>query len=200
MTAPHQIIDDFLDDPDAYRAMALKQEFYTIKGLVDGGVYKNISIRPTPEHKAKIEAAIGKEIDQDHSFLRYAAYGMPLNHLIHADSGISPFGCILYLNTPDQIPEGSGTGFYTHKKLKIERAPSYEEVRASGRSPKRVWDILQASWNDAEAWKETGRVDMKWNRAVIFPTDYFHSRLPLDAFGMTLDDARLIFVSFFRTV
>lgn len=196
MSTPHLLVDNFLNDPDAYRAKALTQEFYDIKGP-DGGVYKNISVRPTKEHKEKIEAAIGRPIEQDYSFLRYALYGTPLNHLIHADSGLAPFACVLYLNPEDQIPEGSGTGFYTHKKLKYDRVPTEHDVRAAGKSPKRVWETLEDSWNDVDAWKETGRVDMKWNRAVIFETTYFHSRLPLDAFGNTLEDARLIFVSFF---
>lgn len=199
MPAPHQIIDGFLADPDTYRAKALTQEFYCIKGP-DGGVYKNISVRPTTEHKAEIEKALGKPIDQDYSFLRYALYGTPLNHLIHADSGLSPYACVLYLNPDDQIPEGSGTGFYQHRTLKYEFVPTEQEVRASGRSPKRVWSTLEESWNDQNRWKETGRVDMKYNRAVIFPTIWFHSRLPLDAFGNSLEDARLIFVSFFKTL
>lgn len=197
MCAPHSVHDNFLDDPDAYRAFALKQDFYTISGP-DGGSYRCISVRKTEEHKAKLEAAVGRPVDQCYSFLRYASYGMGLNHAVHADSGLAPWACVLYLNTPDQIVEGSGTGFYQHKTLKIEKVPTAEEVRAQGRSPKRVWDTLEDSWNDVNRWKETGRVEMKFNRAVIFPTIYFHSRLPIDAFGNSLEDARLIFVSFFK--
>lgn len=199
MTAPALYFDNFLPDPDSYRAKALQQEFYCIKGP-DGGVYKNISMRPTTEHKELIEAAIGKPIDQFYTFLRYAKYGTPLNHLIHADSDLAGYACVLYLNPNDQIPEGSGTAFYQHKKLKMEQVPTVDEVKALGKSPKRVWDILEASWGDADAWKETGRVDMRYNRAVIFPTTWFHSRLPLDSFGNTLEDCRLIFVSFFNVV
>lgn len=195
--APHQIVDGFLCDPDAYRAKALTQEFYDIKGP-DGGVYKNISVRPTKEHQANIEAAIGRPIEQDYSFLRYAIAGTPLNHLIHADSGLAPFACVLYLNPAEQIPEGSGTGFYRHIKLGYEKVPTEHGVRAAGKSPKRVWETLEASWNHADAWQETGRVPMAYNRAVIFETTNFHSRLPWAAFGSTLADSRLIFVSFFR--
>jgi hypothetical protein len=195
--APHQIVDGFLEAPGAYRLKALTSEFYDIKGP-DGGVYKNIHVRPTTEHKANIEAAIGRPIEQDYSFLRYAVAGTPLNHLIHADSGLAPFACVLYLNPDDQIPEGSGTGFYQHKKLGYQRVPTEHEVRSQGKSPKRVWETLEASWNDATAWTETGRVQMKYNRAVIFETTNFHSRLPWAAFGSCIGDARLIFVSFFR--
>lgn len=194
------VVDNFLDDPDAYRAKALGLEYYTVKGQADGGIYKNISVRPTTEHKEKIEAAIGRKIDQDYSFCRYGLYGSCLGALIHADSGLSPFACVTYLNTPDQIPEGSGTAFYQHRKLKIEKVPTVEEVRAAGKSPKRVWETLDSSWNTADAWKEISRVEMKYNRAIFFETDRFHSRLPLDGFGMTLEDARLIFVSFFKAL
>lgn len=194
---PHLVIDNFLDDPDAYRALALKQDYYTIRGP-DGGTYKNISVRKTEEHKAKIEAAIGKKIAQDYSFLRFAIYGSELGHTIHADSGLSPWGCVLYLNPEDTIAPDSGTCFYEHRVLKIEKVPTEQEVRAAGKSPKRVWTELEKSWNDPDKWKETGRVEMKYNRAIFFPTVYFHSRLPLGAFGNTIDDARLIFVSFFQ--
>ena len=78
--------------------------------------------------------------------------------------------------------------------------PDDIDIRKLGKSPKRVWETLEASWGDADAWRETGRVEMRYNRAVIFPTTWFHSRLPLDAFGQTLEDCRLIFVSFFNVV
>lgn len=197
MPAPHQVVDNFLSDPDSYRAKALQQEYYTIKGP-DGGVYRNISMRPTTEHKSEIEKALGKSVEQDYTFLRHAKYATPLNHLIHADSGLAAYACVLYLNPNDQIPEGSGTAFYLHKKLKMERVHDGHEIKSVGKSPKRVWEILEDSWGDVDAWKETARVEMKYNRAVIFPTVWFHSRLPLDAFGNTLEDARLIFVSFFN--
>lgn len=192
------IVDNFLDDPQAYRDMALALPYYTVKGQADGGEYKNISVRPTTEHKEKIEAAIGKKIDQDYSFCRFAIYGTLLNAMYHADSGISNYACVVYLNTPDQIPEGSGTAFYQHTGLKMLEVPSEDEVRAKGKSPKRVMKILEDSWNDPNRWKEVERVPMAWNRAIFFKTTRFHSRLPIDAFGNTIQDGRLIFVSFFN--
>lgn len=199
MPAPHQIVDNFLPDPDAYRAKALALEFYTMRGP-DGATYKNISVRPTSEHKELIEAAIGKKVAQDYSFLRYAQYGVPTNHLIHADSGYSEYALVLYLNPDDQIPEGSGTAFYEHKALKFQSVPSEEEIRKVGKSPKRVWEKLESSWGDADQWRETGRVEMKFNRAVIYPTKWFHARLPHDSFGIDFQNARLIFGSFFSIV
>lgn len=195
---PHLVIDNFLDDPDSYRAKALEFDFYTVKGQADGGIYRDVSVVKTHEHKAKIEASIGKKIDQDYSFCRRGMYASSLGAVIHADSGISPYACVLYLNPNDQIPEGSGTAYYRHKKLNAEKVPTVEEVRAAGKSPKRVWELLDSSWNDESLWRETGRVEMRYNRAVIFPTIYFHSRLPLQGFGMTPQDARLVFVSFFK--
>lgn len=197
MMPPHTIVDDFLDDPDAYRSEAIKLPYYEIRGP-DGGVYRHISVRPTTEHKEKIELALGRTIKQDYSFCRFATFGAELRHTIHADSGLSPYAMVLYLNPADQIPDGSGTAFWEHRNLKIVKVPTEEEVRASGKSPKRVWNELESSWNDETKWKESGRVPMKYNRAIFFETVYFHSRLPLNGFGNTIDDARLIFVSFFR--
>lgn len=194
------VVDNFLDDPDAYREAALKRDYYTVKGQADGGEYRCISVVKTTEHKEKIESAIGRKIDPDYAFCRYGLYGSSLNNLIHADSGISPYACVVYLNPADTIPEGSGTAFYLHKKLKLEKVPTVEEVRAAGKSPKRVWETLDSSWNDADAWREVSRVDMKYNRAIFFETDRFHSRLPLDGFGTDMATARLIFVSFFKVL
>lgn len=193
------IVDSFLDDSDAYRALALALPYYEIRAP-DSGVYKNISVRPTGEHKDKIEAALGKKISQDYSFCRFALYGTPLNHLYHADSGLSPYAAVLYLNPEDTIPKGSGTAFYEHKSLKMTKVPTAEEVRAKGKSPKRVWNTLEESWNDPDKWREVERAEMKYNRAIFFETTRFHSRLPIDAFGTDMATARLIFVSFFNVL
>lgn len=194
------IVDNFLDDPQSYRDMALKLPYYTVKGQGDGGEYKNISVRPTTEHKEKIEAAIGKKIDQDYSFCRFALYGTLLNAMYHADSGLSPYAAVLYLNPPDTIPEGSGTAFYEHTGLKMTEVPTEQEVRAKGKSPKRVMKTLEESWNDPNRWREVERTEMAWNRMIFFKTTRFHSRLPVDAFGMDMATARLIFVSFFNVL
>lgn len=194
---PVTIVDDFLPDPKAHRALALSLPYYSIRAP-DGGTYRCLHVRPSDELKPQIEAAIKRPINCDYTFFRYATYGLPLCHLIHADSGLSPFGCVLYLNEADQIVPGSGTAFYRHKKLGFEKMPTEEEVRKAGKSPKRVWETLEASWNDPDAWEQTGQSEMAFNRAIIFDTTSFHSRLPLDAFGSTLEDARLIEVSFFR--
>lgn len=193
---PHFVVENFLPDPDAYRAKALSLEYYTIKGP-DGALYKNISVRPTGEHKELIEAALGKKIEQDYSFIRFSLYGEPTNSLIHADSGYSEYALVLYLSPDALIPPGSGTGFYQHKKLKYDKVPELHEIKAAGKSPKRVWETLEASWNDPSLWNETGRLDMKFNRAIIYPSKWFHARLPHDSFGMDFQNARMIFGSFF---
>lgn len=191
------VIDNFLPDPVAHRKLALSLPFYSIRAP-DNGIYRCIHVRPTDELKPQIEKAIGRKAEIDYTFFRYATYGLPLNHLVHADSGLSPFGCVLYLNEADQIVPGSGTAFYRHKKLGYEKMPTEEEVRKAGKSPKRVWDTLEASWNEPDAWEQISMVPMIFNRAIVFDTTRFHSRLPLDAFGNTLEDARLIQVSFFQ--
>lgn len=191
------VIDNFLDDPVAHRKLALSLPYYSIRAP-DNGIYRCIHVRPTDELKPQIEKAIGRKAEIDYTFFRYATYGLPLNHLVHADSGLSPFGLVLYLNEADQIVPGSGTAFYRHKKLGFEKMPTEEEVRRAGKSPKRVWETLEASWNEPDAWEQIGMTDMIFNRAIVFDTTRFHSRLPLDAFGSALEDARLIQVSFFR--
>lgn len=190
------VVDDFLEDPKAHRALALTLPYYAIKAP-DGGVYRCLHVRPTDELKPQIEKAIGRKANIDYTFFRYGLYASTLGHLIHADSGLSPYGCVLYLNEPDQIVPGSGTAFWRHKKLGYEKVPTIEEVRASGKSPKRVWDILEDSWNDESAWEQTSMVEMSFGRATIFDTTRFHSRMPLQGFGNCLADARLIEVSFF---
>lgn len=192
-------IDNFLPDPAAHRAMALAQPYYSLRAP-DGGTYRCINVRPTDELKTQIQAAVGKPVEIDYTFFRYALYTDKLNHLIHADNGLSPYGCVLYMNEADQIVPGSGTAFYKHKRLGYEKAPTHEEVKRAGKSPKRVWNTLEESWNDPSAWQQTGMIEMVFNRAIIFDTTCFHSRLPLEAFGNTLEDARLIEVSFFRTL
>lgn len=196
MPVPHIIIDDFLPDPDTYRAEVLKLPYCEIRGP-DGVVYRNICVRPTTEHKEKIEDAIGKTINQRYSFLRYAIYASTCENPFHADGIYGEYAGLLYLNTPDQIVPGSGTSFYRHRKLGMEKMLTAEEIRAKGKSPKRVFSELGKSWSDESAWKRTAHVDMKFNRFVAYPGDYFHARQPFQAFGNTIEDARLIFCTFF---
>jgi hypothetical protein len=56
----------------------------------------------------------------------------------------------------------------------------------------KFWD-----WDDGEGWRETARVDARFNRLLLFSTDQHHSRAIYNNYGEG-DSARLIQVVFLR--
>jgi hypothetical protein len=48
-----------------------------------------------------------------------------------------------------------------------------------------------------EAWEQIALAPMQFNRFITYPTSYFHSRFPHEAFGAGPADGRLIWVCFF---
>lgn len=194
------IIDDFLPDPLAYREEVLKHPFHDV--WFGGGMFKNIQVHSTNEHKELLEKVTSKPIHQAYSFLR-ANYGGEFPHNpIHNDDDIGGIATILYLNTPDQCR--GGTALWRHRETGLTRMPTPHEIKRHGKSPKRVMDRLYADGQDEGNWELVEMADMKFNRLIMYPAACFHSRYDATArahfegFGTTPQDVRLIWITFFQ--
>lgn len=191
-----ETIDDFLPDPNAYRAEAVRQKFYDIRGP-DGEVYKNIVVRPTNEFDALLSEKLKRPVTAGYSLLRVNFDGEMPNNSVHSDNGYDRFAAVLYLNTPEQCR--GGTAFWRHKEFGWTNWPTEQQVRQTCQKPAKVYAKLAASYNNPDAWEMVHLAEMKFNRIILYPTTVFHSRWPWAAWGKTVDDARLIWVSFFST-
>lgn len=176
------VVDDVLPDPEAYRRMALSQPF----GDVTIGHATFHGIAPCPDHTVRewIASRCG-DVGTVTTFFRLSRAGQDEPNFIHTDRDMGGWTGILYL-TPQPVT-GDGTTFWTQRKT--------GRIASEGDT---VEDLLPEwlAWRDWSQWEPRHTVEAKFNRLVLFPAAYFHSRALFENYGTTAEDARLIQVMF----
>jgi len=105
------------------------------------------------------------------------------NQSIHSDMGWGTHALVLYLC------EGpGGTAFWQHNET---------EAVSINPGDVELYEKIKDDWEDASKWTMRACAELKFNRAVIYTSDLFHSRYPFEAFGEHPGDGRLIAVAFF---
>jgi len=180
ITTGLQILDGFLDAPLAYRAAALRREFKSY----DFGhcVFHGIAVAGDSELPHRIQA-LYPQLTPLLSFFRKSPAGQVEPHFIHSDVDMGDWSGILYLN-PDP-PEGDGTAFWTHRATGAIESAIPHERSIEGR--------------ERENWILRERVAARFNRLLLFPSTYFHSRAIHENWGAA-DEARLTQVVFGKGV
>lgn len=181
-------IDNFLDDPQLVRDLAINAEYEDWLGP-DGQVYKRISRVINPEVMKHILLPIIDVVGP----IDLLGMGFRLNYgneipntTIHTDLGWGSHALVIYLN--DTQEDLGGTAFWTHRATGTERIDPGDVD---------LFEIVKNDWDNEEAWDMKEYVPMKFNRATIYESAFYHSRYPFDAFGSTPEDGRLIAVAFF---
>lgn len=192
-----QSFKNFLPDAAAYRETLLSQPFYDIRHS-DGETYKHISVRPPEEIAPHLSARLKKMVTVDLSLGRINFSGEQPNNSIHTDDAFSEFAYILYLNLPEQCQ--GGTAFWRHRRYGWEQFPEGKEILRTGKSAKRIYEMLRADMNRIEAWEQIHLEEMEFNKMIVFPCKQWHSRWPWTAWGSDKNTARLINVGFFSAV
>jgi len=137
-----------------------------------------------------VENAFGSEILVTKNFLRLNTRYKDNGIRIHNDSTMeSEFAWILYMSdAPDD--KDYGTAFFKHhihgKSLSFT-CDLMENIR-----------LLNVDSHDLNCWEMYDLVEMKRNRLLVFPCEYFHSRYPFSNWGTGKDDGRLVYVGFFN--
>lgn len=175
-------VDDFLPDPEAVRRAALSAEFIDW-AAPDGEVYKRVCITEIPWLRDRLEQVVGP-VDMLGMGYRLNFAGELPNAAIHSDVGWGTHALVLYLN--HESP--GGTAFWQHRATGARRL---------GPKDGKLLERVRGDWNDETAWKLVDLIPLKFNRAAIYESALFHSRIPLRAFGSTREDGRLIAVAFF---
>jgi hypothetical protein len=103
-------------------------------------------------------------------FFRLSPLGQQEPNHIHNDKMHGEVTAILYLNP--EPPAGDGTDFW------------------------RLDDSIRGDWPVAGTFDHWHRVEAKYNRLVVFPSDFYHSRSLPENYGTSKEDSRLIYVSF----
>ena len=175
------VLDGFLRDPEAVRALALAADYIDWTGH-DGEVYKRICITEVPGVREGIESVFGP-VEMLGMGFRLNYGGELPNTAIHSDLGWGTHALVLYLSEGE-----GGTAFWRHNATGADRIDVGDVA---------LWEAVRDDWNRAEAWTQTGLCGIKFNRAVMYEGALFHSRWPFAAFGDGPGDGRLIAVAFF---
>lgn len=196
----HFVIDDFFEEPDPIREMALKMtypdrdetEYYPGRNAAGQiqlpGIEKFIGgIVRTP----LVQAA-----STSHAQPRLAVEGDDGKVSIHIDP--VDWSALIYLTKPEHCQ--GGTHFYRQKKTGWDRAPVYPgepEQLGYGSLKGAIDDILNTGGaNDMDQWEESMVLPMRYNRIVIFRGYLYHDAGK--SFGSSIDDGRLILPLFFK--
>lgn len=172
-----RIIDNALSNPESYREKVLALDFKSY----DFGhcVFHGIAVQgPSGELLQRIHEDL-PDLKPTLTFFRKSPHGQVEPHFIHTDIDMGQWSAILYLNL---IPkEGDGTCFWEHRETSAVESLVPHERSEDGRDP--------------DNWVMRQRVDAKFNRLLMFPSSYFHSRSIHENWGDG-NDARLIQVAF----
>jgi hypothetical protein len=197
MQPPFIVKDDFLRDPEAIRALVPEMPFQDVVGP-DKQVYKRVAIADPSLFNAEIADFVGAPVAQRYSVFRLNFNGEDPNSAIHTDAEYDSHALVLYLSRPGDCT--GGTAFWRHKKTGFTAWPTKQEILRKGKNPQGVWEGLTRDWDNVDAWEQTHLAEMKYNRAICYPTSMFHSRYPFKAFGNCPENGRLIFCSFMSLV
>ena len=191
------VIDDFLSDPEAFRAQALRLN-YSLTGPWPG---RNSVEHIRLEGLERLVSAIVRENLREpsplesHGRCRLALAIDDKPGKIHIDPSF--WSGILYLSRPEDCR--GGTEFFRHIPTGTERVPLDEtELKAIGYSS---YDdvkqrIVDGDANDRSKWEHTTTVSMRFNRLLLLQAQYWHTSGP--GFGTSIEDGRLVYVMFFK--
>ncbi len=159
------ILDHALKYPHAYREAALRREFKTF----DFGhcVFHGIALCGIVNELTKCLYEFKPQLAPTLSFFRKSPLGQVEPHFIHSDVDMGDWTAILYLNPLP--PDEDGTDFWTHRESGAIESAIAHERSAEGR--------------DRTKWELREHVSGRFNRLLLFPSPYFHSRAIFENWG-----------------
>jgi hypothetical protein len=195
---PHLFVfDDFLRDPEAARAQALKMN-YSVPGRFPG--LNSVEKLPIEGLDELVSRLVHEPVrapwtsDFSHGSCRLALARDNKPGRIHIDQ--SHWSGILYL-TRDEHCRG-GTEFFRHKRTQTDHVPmTPEALKRAGYSSyaELQQDILDKDALDRSKWEHTMTVPMRFNRLVLLQPHYWHTSG--EAFGDSVENGRLVYLMFF---
>jgi hypothetical protein len=192
------VIDDFLADPEAFRAQALSLD-YSVEGPYPG--------RNSVEHiqieglERLVSEFVRERVQVPWPLQSHGCCRLTLERdngqasKIHIDP--THWSGILYLNRPEDCR--GGTEFYRHVASGTDRVPadssalsaagfcSYDELQRT---------VVEKDALDRSKWEHTMTLPMRFNRLVLLQPQYWHTSGP--GFGDNLENGRLVYLMFFR--
>jgi hypothetical protein len=190
---PIQLFDNFAPDALQVREAVIAGGFHDEQGP-DGALYTGISGYPAPHWYERIAELIGQPIVPKLSCFRLNLAGELPHSFVHSDDICAKYASVLYLNKPEQCK--GGTAFWSHDQHG-DHLFSDEELKARGLEYAAYHLMMTREWKTILPWTQTEFVPMQFNRFITYPTCFFHSRFPFEAFGSGPEDGRLIWICFY---
>lgn len=186
------IIDDFLSDPNVLRQHALQAEFKNEQSPFDEVIYPGICRDIPQDISTEVYLKVSDlmktvMLRPNATFMRLSAEGVKAPHQAHTDQVCGDFTFLLYLNKEEDCQ--GGTSIVEHANG-MRKAPLTEEEGL-------VWN---QDANNYYAWNQMGFCPMKYNRAFIIDSYLFHRAEPVEGFGQSVEDGRLVLISFFDII
>jgi hypothetical protein len=189
------VVDNFYQDPNLVRELALSAEYFDGEGAVGFRTRKQFLFEGVRE---KFEEIMGKKIvdhtDGGHGWrdggingrFQTCSAGTPL--VYHCDS--QKWAGMIYL-TPDAPPQ-CGTTFFRHKSTKVRHN---SEIKWGTGHEFEVFN--QKTFLDSTPYEEVDKIGNVYNRLVIFDGGLIHSAS--EYFGWDIHSSRLFHMFFFDT-
>ncbi len=205
------VIDNFLDNPLAYRQAALQLD-YPHTSQRAGINYPGAQSAPQPcaAIMERIADALGRDIkwdSPDNGAFRISPADANARNDIHIDSETRNeiYAGVLYLSLPEHCR--GGTLFWRHRVTGWERRPAPDQLAAAGYASFRKFEQRWMPTNRLRAfselqqqreadWEVVLQVPMRFNRLVVYRSDFFHSIGEL--FGDRPENARFVQLFFFE--
>lgn len=180
MTDSILVLDGLIAEPDTYRAGALALPF----GDVPAGdqVFHGMALITASPLSFMLQSYLG--LTTTFEAFRLSPEGQQEPNFIHADWGMGDWSGVLFLNPAP--PAGDGTTFHRNRATGAIASSAETDAEKLAEQP---------MWADPAQWEPWRTVAAAFNRIVLFPSRYFHSRaLPMN-WGAGLD-ARLVQILF----
>ncbi len=195
------IIDDFLENAEAFRQAVLRLDFpqdRRPKGYPGRNSAQRLQIPGLEQEISRIvQENLTPKRDAGHGVARLTLAGDKGAANIHIDPGY--WSGILYLSAEEDCQ--GGTDFFRHKATGTERATLEKEDLArlgvsNAQDGNRIFnEILLNDTHNDEAWEHIMRVPMRFNRLVLLRPWLWHTAGP--GFGTNRHNGRLIYLMFF---
>lgn len=171
------IFDGVIRKPEAWREQALSGDFRTFD--FPACSFHGINAHPPADELLAFLGRFFPRFSPSITFARQSPAGQVEPHFIHSDIDMGDWSAVLYLN-PER-PRGDGTDFWTH--------------RATGAVESFIPHERSEEGKTTEGWELREHVEGVFNRMVVFPSSYFHSRAIHDNWGQG-NESRLVQVVF----
>lgn len=190
------VCDDFYENPDHIRELALCQEFHEDLRYHKGERTKNKFLFPYV--KERLEEIIGAKINgwttQGYNgVFQFCKADTPI--VYHSD--VQSYAAVVYL-TPNAPPE-AGTSFYASKAVKGRRKPPKADENMSQDEAKLINQLMyDGKLLDKTAWELIDVVGNVYNRLAIWDSQLVHAASCY--FGDKLNNCRLFHMYFFDVI